>query len=102
MICKGIHVFYHSNISTVPRFGFDDKVDKDINVHFSGFSTQFQGCFHLYVNQRFILEEINNVLIGKTYVNKRFSIQRQRRSGSVERKSYNNGRLRLMRGLTVY
>ena len=39
------------------------------NEHFRGFFTQFWDVFNLYVNRRFILDEMNNLLIGETYVN---------------------------------
>ena len=36
------------------------------DVHFDGVFIQFWDNFHLYVNGRFILEEIGEMLIGKS------------------------------------
>ena len=44
------------------------------DVHFSGVFTQFWDNFHLSVDGRFILEEIGEMLIGKTYVNESFTL----------------------------
>ena len=44
------------------------------HVHFGGFFTTFRDFFHLYINVRVFLEEIGDMLIGKTYVNERFML----------------------------
>ena len=44
------------------------------HVYFGGFFTQFWDYFHLYVNGRFFLEEIWEMLIRKTYVNEAFTL----------------------------
>ena len=70
---------------------------------------QFWDYFHVYVNRRFILEEIINLLIGKNYVNENTLIRGCRYKKGAEMlkgKSYINGRFTLMggtlmRGLTV-
>lgn len=40
-------------------------------VHFRGTFTQFRDFVNVYVNRRLILDEINNLLIRKTYVNEK-------------------------------
>ena len=46
------------------------------NVHFGGMIAQLRNFFHIYVNERFILEEIGEMLNGKTYVNESFTLMR--------------------------
>jgi len=77
---------------------------------------RFRDFFHIYVNERFILEEIGEMLNGNTYINERFNevtlmrgFQYKDKEG-VEMflgKSYVNAsltlsRVTLMRGFTVY
>ena len=74
-----------ANLHSIKVIAIANKLE--INVYSGGFSTQFLDVFNLYINLRFILEEINSLLIGKTYINKRLSIHRQRRGENVKRRN---------------
>ena len=51
-------------------------LSKEKKFHFEGMFTLFWDYFHLYVNGMFILEEIGDMLIGKTYVNEKSTLMR--------------------------